>query len=197
MGRAQDSNRDRSGIAMVVILAITVIGIAIIVILGRPRHQRVEVSEARPTRTPEPTRTPSPMTVYVTGAVVNPNRSYTVPPGSRVQTAIDAAGGVLATADLTRVNLADLLRDGAQVHVPVVSAAGGPLATPVGGDILNINTATAAELDTLPGIGPVLAQRIVTYRGEYGTFQSVEALANVSGIGPALLEQIRPLIRAE
>lgn len=197
MGRAQDSSRDRSGIAMVVILAITLIGVAIILILGRPRHQPIEVSEARPTRTPEPTGTPAPMTVYVTGAVVNPNRSYTVPPGSRVQAAIDAAGGVLPTADLTRVNLADLLRDGAQVHVPVVSTAGGPLATPVGGQILNINTATAAELDTLPGIGPVLAQRIVTYRSEYGAFQSVDALTHVSGIGPALLEQLRPLIRAE
>ncbi|GIK28016.1 MAG: ComEA family DNA-binding protein [Chloroflexi bacterium] len=197
MGRVQDPNRDRSGITMVVVLAITVIGVAIILILGRPRHQRVEVSAARPTRTPEPTGEPLPLTVYVTGAVVNPNRSYTVPPGSRVQAAIDVAGGVLATADLTRINLADLLRDGAQVHVPTVSAAGGALATPVGGEILNVNTATAAELDTLPGIGPVLAQRIVTYRGEYGAFQSVEALANVSGIGPALLDQIRPLIRTD
>lgn len=188
--------RDRSGAVTLGVLALTVIGIAIILILGRPKHTKVALSTPRPTGTPEPTATPSPVTVHVSGAVARPNQTYTLPPNSRVEAAIAAAGGALPDADLSRVNLADILRDGAQIHVPSSSQPGSaPLATPIGGIKINVNTATAAELDTLPGIGPTLAQRIVDYRTRQGAFTSADDLDNVSGIGMSLIDQLRDFVR--
>ncbi len=173
----------------------------------RPAPVEITIIPPQPTPTRQPTPTPAPIMVYVTGAVANAEQLYTLPPGSRVTDAINAAGGVTDEADTTRVNLADKLRDGDQVHVPERAAITGPpgagavdsaatvqaelaLATPIGGEIVNINTATATELTVLPGIGPVTAERIVIYREANGPFTELIQLDDIEGIGPATLENI-------
>jgi competence protein ComEA len=125
---------------------------------------------------------------------------------------VQAAGGPRTKADLARVNLARVLVDGEQVHVPApsdpdppmpgVDAPVGPNAPtgprPGGGATravaVPLNTADLAALDTLPGVGPVLAQRILDWRAEHGRFTSVDELGEVSGIGEKLLAQLRPLV---
>ncbi len=153
--------------------------------------------------------------VQVEGAVVHPG-VYTLPQGSRLQDALQAAGGVLAEADLRSLNLARLLVDGERIDVPykpgfaplvevtptVPNTTANPPQTPQASetpdrDKININYATLEELESLPGIGPVLAQRIIEYRETYGPFVDIEELLNVEGIGESLLEQIRDLITVE
>ncbi len=150
--------------------------------------------------------TPSAITVHVAGQVNKPG-VYTLPSGSRLRDAIQQAGGTKADADLDGVNLAEPLSDGQKVYVPskaetrVATASAEPRA-PASRDAprtpprfpLDINRATAEELERLPGIGPVLAARIVEYRRQHGQFQSVEELLEVRGIGPKRLEQIRPYV---
>ena len=140
----------------------------------------------------------------------------TVPDGSRVVDVLAAVGGALAGADVQRLNLARLVADGEQVFVPrpgetppvLVGALGGAgsgsgagsAGTGAGGAsaavaLVDLNTATLAALDTLPGVGPVLAQRILDWRAQHGRFASVDELGEVSGIGDKLLEQIRPKVR--
>lgn len=155
-----------------------------------------------PTATPQPTSTPGPITVYVTGAVARPESMIQLPYGSRVSEAIDGAGGVLEGADLERVNLAQILRDGDQVHVYLLAEAQAAapveaLATPNDAGIVYINVATAEELEALPRIGPSLAQAIVAYRDEHGPFSGPDALSEVSGIGPSILEAITSSISFE
>lgn len=135
------------------------------------------------------TAAPAEVVVHVVGQVRRPG-VVRLPSGSRVTDALDAAGGATADADLAAVNLARLLADGEQVVVP------GPHAGEESGtDELDLNSADAAALDALPGIGPVLAARIVAWRTEHGRFSSVDELAEVSGIGPALLDGVRGLVR--
>lgn len=122
----------------------------------------------------------APMLVQVSGAVAQPGL-VEVPPGSRVADAVDAAGGLTESADLAGVNLARPAADGEHVHVPTAgeSQAGeGPV---------SINTAPAAELEELPGVGPVLAARIVADREANGPFASLDDAQRVSGVGPALV----------
>ncbi len=153
---------------------------------------------------PPPTRTPVVWLVHVAGAVATPG-VYPLPPGSRVQDAIAAAGGLLPDADAAALNLAARLDDGVRVWVPRKGAAEPPSGPTASGSIVttptvapsfqvDINQADVTELDMLPGIGPALAQRIVEYRREHGPFQRVEDLLQVRGIGPAKLEQLRPYI---
>jgi competence protein ComEA len=137
--------------------------------------------------------TPS-VVVHVVGQVQQPG-VVTLPDGSRVADAIDAAGGAGAEADLSAVNLARVLVDGEQVIVP----RPGEAIAPVGGSgpgsgVLNLNAADVGALDGLPGIGPVLAQRIVDWRADHGRFSAVEELTEVSGIGPTVLEGLRDLV---
>lgn len=124
--------------------------------------------------------------VHVAGAVATPGL-YTLDAGARVADAVDAAGGTVEGADTDALNLARIVVDGEQVRVPLEgeAASGGA------GARININTADAATLDALPGVGPVLAGRIADYRTAHGPFVSVEALDDVSGVGPAVLEKIR------
>jgi competence protein ComEA len=150
--------------------------------------------------------TKPPLEVHVVGAVLRPG-VYILLEGSRVQDAVNAAGGLSAEADLDSLNLAAKLEDGQQLDVPYLGSAtstvvptvsfrvlpAGATATP-SGDQININTASAAELETLPGIGPALAQRIVTYRTEHGPFAHIEDIMNVAGIGPATFDNIKDLI---
>jgi competence protein ComEA len=121
------------------------------------------------------------------GLVVRPGL-VTVPSGARVADAVAAAGGLRPDADPASVNMAAVVSDGQQIAVGVPGAAADPGASagPAASGPVNLNTATAAQLDALPGIGPVLAQRIVDYRTQQGRFTSVDQLDDVPGIGPAL-----------
>jgi competence protein ComEA len=127
--------------------------------------------------------------VHVAGAVAAPG-VFTLPEGSRVVDAIERAGGALPDADLGALNLAAPLQDGQQVYVPLPGesppqAAGGGAGD--GSGKVNVNTAGAEELTALPGVGPVLAQRIVDFRQAHGPFKVLADLGEVSGIGPKVL----------
>jgi competence protein ComEA len=146
-----------------------------------------------------PPPTPGPVTVHVAGAVVNPG-VYELPSGSIVSQAIEDAGGILDSAAVDWINLAETVSDGQQITVPLLQESEeqinvpGPESEIVTKDPININTATAPELERLPGIGPSLAQKIVDYRDENGPFQKAEHILRVSGIGPSKFEQIQDLI---
>ena len=147
--------------------------------------------------------------VHVAGAVKKPG-VVTLDGQARVVDALDAAGGTKKNADLTQVNLARVVKDGEQIVVPEIADDAGANAQPAAprtagsgtgtaagpaagaGQKININSASAAELENLPGIGPVTAAAIVAYREEKGPFASVDALTEVSGIGEATLEKIKP-----
>lgn len=147
-----------------------------------------------------PVPTDAPIVVHITGAVPRPG-VYALPQGARVQDAISAAGGFLADADKTGINLARLLEDGEKLDIPlvegsslVVEPVSAPTASAASTELIDINTASQAELETLPGIGPTTAQKIIDYREENGPFQTTEDLMNVSGIGPGTYERIKDLI---
>lgn len=158
----------------------------------RPEPLEIRVIPPPPTGTPTPSPTPGPLTVYVSGAVREP-QVLSLPPGSRVQDAIASAGGPLASADLDRVNLAEELRDGMQVHLAERGRPSPALAT--GDPRIDVNRATADELQGLPGVGPVLAQRIVAWREAQGSFSALADLDAVTGVGPSLLRQLEGLLR--
>lgn len=143
---------------------------------------------------------PTSIFVYVTGWVRHPG-VYEFHKGDRVIDAVRAAGGVRRGADLTSVNLAAFLTDAQQVTVVKKGATQtggatglGGAGPGLGGGLVNINTATLEELETLPGIGPTLGQRIIDYRTAHGPFRSVDDLLNVSGIGDQRLADLRPKI---
>lgn len=154
--------------------------------------QRVAAVALRPE--PAAVRT---LLVHVVGAVRTPGL-YRLDEGSRIDDAVRAAGGPKPKAALGLINLAAPVADGQQVIVPArgqgaatgVSAAPG---MPAGGRV-HINTATLEELDTLPGIGPITAQKILDYRAEHGAFSSVDELDAVPGIGPATLAELREVV---
>lgn len=130
--------------------------------------------------------------VHVAGEVRTPGVVRLVE-GARVIDAIEAAGGATQDAVLGSVNLAAEVRDGGQIVVPSRHGSVGPL--PAGDGLVTINTATASELEALPGVGPVLAGRIVAHREESGAFATAEDLLDVSGIGEAILDRLRPFVR--
>ena len=157
----------------------------------------------------EPPPTKVPIEVQVIGGVVRPG-VYSLAEGSRVQDAVDAAGGLLADTDASSVNLAARLQDGQQVQIPGGQAQAAPTqgasaftviqtprptATPGSqGDLIDINTATLAQLQSLPNIGPTTAQNIINYRNQHGPFSTIEDIMNVPGVGPATFDQIQDLI---
>jgi competence protein ComEA len=189
---------------LVVLLAAIAAG-SVLLWLKRPQPSPLIISTPAPTPTPipVPTPTPVPLRVYVTGAVHCPD-VYRLAPGSIVKEALVAAGGATADADLDRINLAVQLQDQQQVYVP--RQGEGTLPTPplrssanerseaITVSLLNINSASAAELETLPGIGPTYAQRIVEYREENGPFVTVEDIIKVKGIGPGTFAKLEDLI---
>jgi competence protein ComEA len=201
------STENRTTLIVFALVLVAVIAGGILLVVTRPAPVAITVIPPEPTATPLPTNTPAPITVYVTGAVADAEQLVTLPAGSRVTDAVDAAGGLLPEADTTLVNLADLLRDGDQIHVPFAGTVQATpeagitdntdtvreeldLPTPVGGTVINVNTATAEELTALPGIGQVTAEAIIAYREENGPFASLQDLDEVSGIGPSTLENI-------
>ncbi|MBN2006381.1 MAG: ComEA family DNA-binding protein [Anaerolineae bacterium] len=144
-----------------------------------------------------PTVTPEPLPVYVTGAVVNPGL-VVLPAGSLAVAAVEAAGGPTEDADLEALNLAAPLQANQQLIVPRQKAEDGPAeATPAAVSVININTATAAELESLPHIGPTRAQQIVAFREEHGPFARKDDLQDVPGIGPATFADLEPYITVE
>ena len=154
---------------------------------------------------PSTTTTEAPrIFIQVAGAVVRPG-VYQVPADSRAFQAVLQAGGFTEDADEEAVPLASRLSDGCRLYVPrkgeTVSGPvlSGATATPAGGATVSsgpvsLNSATTEQLDSLPGIGPALAQRIVSYRASKGPFTSIDQLGDVPGIGPSKLEQLRPLV---
>lgn len=147
-----------------------------------------------------------PVVAHVVGAVQSPG-VVEVPPGARVHEAVEEAGGPASGAALDGLNLAEEVQDGVLIWVPTQEELDAGEAPPddqgqsggsAGGDgpaeLINLNTADAAALEELPGIGPALAERIVDHRESHGDFGAVEELAAVSGIGPAVLADVEDLV---
>lgn len=158
----------------------------LLLFLAEPRGHPVELREPAP---------PGPVHVHVAGAVATPG-VYELPAHTIVEQALEAAGGPLEEAALEALNLAAPVEDGKQIFLPLRKAEPvDPQPQPgLDKDRININAATAPELEQLPGIGPALAQNIVDYREAHGPFLELEDLLAVSGIGEAKLQQIRDLI---
>jgi competence protein ComEA len=176
------------------------------------------VSSARATPGPAPPNADGPVVVSVVGLVHKPGL-VTLAPGARIADALTAAGGTVDGADLIGLNMARRVTDGEQIIVGIVPAPGQPATmgssvsagpttvaptdapatdgkTSAPSGLVDLNTATVEELDTLPGVGPVTAAAIVAWRDANGKFSSVDQLGDVDGIGPARLEKLRALVRA-
>jgi competence protein ComEA len=135
-----------------------------------------------------------PVVVHVVGAVRLPGL-YRLARGKRVADAVARAGGTTAKADLALINLAALVSDGQQIVVPARAPPGAaPAAGEASGGPVHLNSATVEQLDALPGVGPVTAQKILDYREKHGAFTSVRELDAIPGIGPARLEQLTELV---
>jgi competence protein ComEA len=176
--------------------------------VDRPRVEPVPVTPVGgATAVPDPSapsvgevaETSATVVVSVVGLVARPGL-VTLPSGARVAEAVEAAGGLLPEADQASVNLAAVLTDGQQVVVGVPGASGAAVSSGAAagsgaapGGRLNLNTAGVAELDALPGVGPVLAQRIVDHR-KRTPFTSVDELDDVPGIGPAIAAALAELV---
>jgi competence protein ComEA len=182
-----------------ILFTLVVLVIAAVVLLQRLRPEPAPIILTPPTASasPKPSSTLAPLRVYVSGAVNQPD-VYELSPGSIIKDALLAAGGATEDADLNRINLALQVVEGQHIYVPHQGEENLPVAPPsepfvVGGKV-NLNTADLATLETLPGIGPTMAQRILDYRQAHGPFESIETVMEVSGIGPATFESIRDLI---
>jgi competence protein ComEA len=153
-------------------------------------------ASALPSTTPQGSP-PADIVVEVVGKVREP-QVLTLPKGSRVIDALDAVGGARAGVDTSDQNLARVLVDGEQIRIgldPAPVGAGAPAATGAAGvGVIDINTATVDVLDQIPGVGPVLAQRIIAYRDLNGGFTSVDQLMEVSGIGEATFAEMQPMV---
>jgi competence protein ComEA len=191
------SRRELALLALVGLLGVAGVGLWYVRALPRP----VEVRAASPVAAPSASPSPQLLVVHVAGWVRRPG-VYELRQGDRVIDAIRAAGGPRKGADLGALNLAALLVDAQQVLVPrIADEAAGPASgsttdpsTSPAPQLVNVNSGTAEELETLPGIGEVLAAAIIAYREEHGPFASVDQLVDVSGIGDATLEEIRDLV---
>lgn len=196
-GFASPPRRLRLGVgaAVVVVLVAVAVTIGIGMLRGATAPtQPVSIASATVDDSPAPEE----VYVHVSGAVREPGL-YLLDPGARVEEAVTAAGGFTDDADAGGVNLARPVADGEQLRVPkqgeqtVPPASGGPTASGAATPI-NLNTADQAALETLPRVGPAIAQRIMDWRDQNGAFTSVADLLGVSGIGDKMLETLRPLV---
>lgn len=188
---------------VVVVLVVSVIGAGLWYQRSLPRPVEVRADAPAPPGD-APSASPSSsalVLVDVAGWVRRPG-VYEFQEGDRVVDALDAAGGARPGAMLEALNLAAPLADGTQVFVPKEGASAAPVPPSGAGTVagspdaplINVNTATAEELDVLPGVGEVISQAIVDHRTENGPFTSVDQLVDVSGIGEVTLEKLRPLV---
>ncbi len=181
--------RRRLLIAGLALAIAVVLGVRHLAERGRPPAAAVaaEISDVRAEPTPK-------LVVHVVGAVRRPGL-YRLSDRSRIADAVKRAGGPTRHADLPAVNLAAPISDGVQVvvpartHAPAGASSAGAAAAP--GGPVHLNTATLEQLDALPGVGPVTAQKILDYRKQHGAFSSIDELDAIPGIGPARLEQLR------
>jgi len=170
----------------------------LLAVCGRLLLRSHEPAVVAPVRVAAPakTATSARLFVHVVGAVARPGL-YRLPEGSRVADALARAGGTTRKAQLELVNLAARIADGEQIVVPRRGSPGAVVPTGASGvstGPVHLNTATLEQLDALPGVGPVTAQKILDYRQQHGGFGSVDALDAIPGIGPARLEQLRGLV---
>ncbi|MDQ2984141.1 MAG: helix-hairpin-helix domain-containing protein [Actinomycetota bacterium] len=175
-------------------------GVVLLVLAGKLAGAGAPTGAPPPPPTPVPTNSaPSRLVVDVVGAVRQPGL-YRLAQGARIADAVTRAGGVTPRADLELINLAAPLADGEQVVVPRRGAGAGDTGSSVSGagaspsGPVHLNNATLEQLDSLPGVGPVTAQKILDYREQHGAFSSVDALDAVPGIGPARLDTLRELV---
>ena len=188
-------------IAALLIVAATVVGGVVLVLAARPAPVTITINPPPAPPTLTPTGTPAPLAVYITGAVNIPGIVVTLPAGSRIQDVLAAAGGAASDADLDRIDLAARVSDGDHIHVyqrgeaaqPADNAQSSP-GNDAASKVVHVNRATLEELETLPGIGPALAQRILDYRSTHGNFTSLESLTAVSGIGEHISQSLSGLV---
>lgn len=140
-----------------------------------------------------PTYTAEPVWIHISGAVANPG-VYALASPSRLQDAIQVAGGLSPQADQTKINLASFISDGQKIIVPLQGEKIETYTEDSSSTQININTASYEEIEALPGIGPQKASDILKYRETHGPFQSIDDLLKVNGIGEKTLQQIRPYI---
>jgi competence protein ComEA len=188
---------------VLITLAASLLAVGLILYLSRPVRGKPVLLQPPPTYPP--------VLVHVTGAVVRPG-VVSLPHNSRIQDAIQAAGGLRPDADTRAVNLAGFLQDGQQITIPVIGAEAtqpamaqppsnsrsssieSELDTPTAQFPININTASQEDLESLPEIGPKTAAKIIEYRTMNGAFTSIEDIQKVNGIGPKTYEAIKDLI---
>jgi competence protein ComEA len=196
------AGRRRLAVVGAILGAVLVVSVSGVVLLGGspapespPPLPAAQADVRAPVRSTPSSSAPADIVVSVVGKVEQPGL-VTLPPGARVADAVRAAGGPVAQADLSTVNLARRLSDGEQLYVdvPVPPAMASPAARAAGSPepaAINLNTATADQLDTLPGVGEVTAQRILDWREQSGPFTAVEQLRDVDGIGETRFARLR------
>jgi competence protein ComEA len=182
-------------VGLIVVLVALMGGAGLWYVRALPKPVTIAEASTGVEQVASPTPTLVPIIVDVAGEVRRPG-VYEFAEGDRVIDAIERAGGALPKADLSLLNLAAPITDGTQILVPKTgpASAAGVSPAPIGGastGLININSATATELEALSGIGEVLAATIVEYRTTNGPFAAVDELLDVSGIGPATLDEIR------
>ena len=193
--------RRRALLSAVILAAVALALVALVIrrpeppriVLQQPTQPAAQQADARPAASPQ---VASLLVVHMSGEVIAPGL-YRLPTGARIDDALKAAGGPTGEGDIHRLNLAARLADGQQIVVPKrinpVLAALTETASPTPGRV-NINLAGVAELDRLPGVGPVTAQRIVAYREQNGPFTSVEQLKEAKLVNAATFEKIKDLV---
>jgi competence protein ComEA len=188
-------------VAIVVLAAVGLMGGYGVAMRAKPKAAKIALASSGPRGSGNGVRSGRLVYVHVGGAVAHPGL-YQLPDGSRVYDAVQAAGGATEQADLDSLNLASKVKDGDKVLVPAradpgadpgapgAATAGGGGATSAGG-LVNLHSATVEQLDSLPGIGPSTAQKIIDYRTQHGGFRSVDELMDVPGIGPAKFAELK------